>query len=427
LSVVEASGTPDGWQTALELSPLSDRTLTVANLSYLVGDTAVAQWYNAGEFGDGNLGNNDVNSAFLSSVGVRTPPAFTDAFDAMDAFPEDTVATVGGDGQIRFLDWQLTLRRSLRLAPANWRRSRAPGGARFAFAGALPASPLLPAASASAPTPGSNWFRPVKLWAGVVEQGHAGFEVQVPVYMEVAEGYDWAGGQIWPVVAPQRDSRDSAVPIDFVVNPDLGIPAPSPTPVFGLSPNNVVYVWHSGALAPPLVGSNLLGKFVFQLPPSAVSGDCYFVRFAVADGASSREQQLDAETVPGAVWVQSPALRPAEVISDEWRTNFFGSITASRAAADADPDHDSLSNRSEYLLNTDPLAPDWRASVRIAYGHAVVRWYGEAGKQYVVLRSSGLGPWEELGPAVAGQNGMQEFTDPGPVQETRFYRVRTSP
>jgi hypothetical protein len=77
------SGTSDGRQTAINMTTFPDRKIAITNISYVVGDSGIAGWYNAGDFGNGNLNNNDVNNAFLASLGIFTPYPFSDVFDAV--------------------------------------------------------------------------------------------------------------------------------------------------------------------------------------------------------------------------------------------------------------------------------------------------------------------------------------------------------
>ena len=64
----------------------SIKNVTVGVIPYLVGDVAPFRWFNAGDFGDGNLLNNDVLETFRAAVYQleRTLPG-SDFFDAMDS------------------------------------------------------------------------------------------------------------------------------------------------------------------------------------------------------------------------------------------------------------------------------------------------------------------------------------------------------
>src|SRR6185369_10243509 len=73
IRVVAPSATSDGGQTSIGMVPLPDRIITVTNVPYLIGDCSPGSWYNAGDFGDGNLNNADVVTIWHASLGVNTP------------------------------------------------------------------------------------------------------------------------------------------------------------------------------------------------------------------------------------------------------------------------------------------------------------------------------------------------------------------
>jgi hypothetical protein len=426
VAVLEPSGTPDGLQNALLLNPMGNRTLLVTNLSYLVGDTAVAQWYNCGSFGDGLLSNNDVNNAFYASLGVRTPFAFTDVFDAMDAFPLDSAVAAGGDGQIRYLDWQIVLERSLRLRTDNWLRQRGAGGLRTAVSLTRTGSRALQPAT-EAPPLSAAWNCQVKVSAGTVENVPPGGSVRVPIWIEVAPGAALAGFQCWPIIALQPDAVESEVAAVFEANAGAGIPTPAQSACPGYSASNVAYVWDRGQFSPPLSGSNLIGWLSFQAPALAPQGACYCIRFRNADGAPLQDVQYSFETVPGAVWVNTSAGQPPTRISDEWKLHYFGSATADIAQDQADADGDGLSNLAEYALKADPTKPDWQVSVGRQNGGIVLRWYAEKGKAYRLYASSDLKNWAPLGEPLSGNDQVLEYVGISPRQGAQFYRVQILP
>src|SRR5207247_6190512 len=76
--------------------------VVVGQRKYVVGDVAPFRWFNAGDFGNTNLFNDDVMQAFQSAVyGVNMPIGGTDFFDAMDACCGDSTAVPGTDYVVR--------------------------------------------------------------------------------------------------------------------------------------------------------------------------------------------------------------------------------------------------------------------------------------------------------------------------------------
>jgi sugar lactone lactonase YvrE len=435
IAVEQPSGTSDGLQTAIDLVPLPHCFIRVANPLYTVGDCAPGTWYNAGDFGNGYLGNNDVNIVFYASLGERAPFLFTDVFDAMDAFPIDATGAPGGDGQIRFLDWQITLYRSLRLIPQSWTRSWGPGGLRvvapqnIASVMGARASASFPALSATAiatSTGGGVWLRQATIGALAVENVKPDDVVDIPVYVRVVTGYSLAGLQFRATLSPEADAPSLNLPMQFVPAP--GRPVPSQQSQIAL--NDLLLGWSLPSFNPPLQASNSLGFVRFTVPVTARSGQSYTLRFAYADGAPDLSTQYNIETIPGSVWIGTAALKPPELVSDEWKVHFFGSLTNALAQAEADPDGDRVPNWAEYQASANPiqlrlhlLTEHWTAKTT----NLPLRWFGELGRRYIVEHTSDLRRWTNLSPVLDGSGGWLEFSDPQKTAPAHFYRVRLLP
>lgn len=431
ISVVQPSGTTDGRQTPVPLTTFRDRTITVTNVTYVVGDSAVATWYNAGDFGNGNINNNDINNAFHSSLSLFTPYSFTDVFDAMDTFPEDSVAAAGGDGQIRFLDWQIALQRSLRLTANNWRRSWAAGGGRAAVTTSLTSAANSPASVLSSVKSSRAWLRNALVRALTVEHAAPGSQVNVPVYLKVAAGYKVAGMQFRAAVIPEGEAPPLRQPAWF--NPNTRLPQPITLrgAQEGLPLNEAVGAWSlvQNPFSAPLEGETFLGEIQFAVPANARSSQSYTVRILNADGSPDLQTQYDFESLSGSVWIGTPALRRAEQISDEWRAHFFTGANAILARPEADPDGDGISNMDEYLAGSNPVNlrfhkfdGDLRSGLK--QGVLKLRWFGESGKHYRVEQSLDLQNWSALGAEVTGKGDVQEFADDQASGGMKYYRLR---
>ena len=433
ISVLQASGTSDGLQTPVTLTPLAAQTISVQGISYLVGDTASSGWYNAGDFGTGDLDNSDVNNVFYASLGIRLPYNFTDAFDAMDAFPEDADGTVGGDHQIRFLDWQVILLRSLRLnsnpglgvSTNNWSRGWAAGGVR------TNGTTRLRASLRGTPTPGAGqiWLRHALIGAGRVENAVPDTDVTVPVFIKVGALARVTGLQFRAIVSPTRAAPALAAAVQFVP-----VAVGSVAPV-NFAPDQIGCAWNLGTLNLAGQSRTLLGNVRLHIPATAVAGDCYKIQIANADGAPDLATQYEVETSSGLVCVGRPAARLADAISDEWKIRFFGDAENPLAAPDADPDGDGVTNLIEYLAGTDPTdatsRPRLTAMPALTNGHAsglTLRLLTAPGKLYVSEWSTSLiAPnWRPFATNY-GDGFSSDIATPSAPSGTGFYRLRVLP
>jgi len=429
LTVSYPSATSDGINSPLSLTPMAAATILVTNIAYTVGDTAslLGAWYNAGTFGDGELENADVNNAFYAAVGVRVPYAFSDIFNAMDAYPPDASGFVGGDGQIRFLDWQVILQRSLRLDPSNWARSWSPGGNLVSSATTLTPRPLLRTQQLLVASP---WYRQALLGGSSVSMGYTpGAPANVPVYVKMTDGSTLAGLQFRAVVTEQNGAPALTQPPQLILAP--GISAPSMQQTAG--PNSAAFGWSLGSFNFQSRSSNFLGWLRFSLPSAAANGQGYTVSFANADGAPNLNTQYSFETRSASVAVNASA-PPASICSDDWKQQFFGSLTSPDAADMADPDGDGVPNWMEYLAGTSPTDSTSKLRFTGTESHVVngqrqlsLHWLTAPGKAYEVQWSASPsgGAWNVLG-TVSGDGTITAYTDSS-AGSGRYYRLRVLP
>jgi len=309
VAISSVTGTSDGVATPVTLTNLPLSVITVTNVDYLVGDTSPSGWYNAESFGDGVLENADVNNAFYASIGARIPPTFSDVFDAMDAFPEDTTGSVGGDGKIRFLDWQVLLYRSLGLNTNSWRRAWI-NGARVPIAAPSSGAPL----SATAPQTAISGLQisvlqpQAELIAGSSSNVQPGSQVQIPLSVKIAPGASLRGMQFRVSVQPQAGAPTLVSPVSFV--PASGLP--QPISADSLPNTDAAAAW-SIILNPfpaKLTGQSTIGTLFFSVPSWAAAGSSYSIRFLNADGAPDIATQYDFLPRPGAVGILSAAPAP---------------------------------------------------------------------------------------------------------------------
>jgi hypothetical protein len=442
LNVRFPSGTSDGSQASVPLAPMAAQTLTISNYQYFEGDSSPSTGYEAGEFGSGSLNNSDVNNALMASVGIRVPFAFTDAYSAMDVYPETSNEI--GDGFITYLDWQHILLRSLGVETNNWVRFWTNGGVLshkpIAWApgqtitnGISPdqLSLATPGSKAVAiPQPGVVWLRQASLHAGTIAGLVPGNTCSIPISVNVLPGYSLSGLQFRAILAPNGNAPAPGQ-IQFSAAP--GLPAPYASSP-GLAPNDIIYAWSLFApFTPALQGSNALGSISFQVPTAAQDGQSYTLRFLGEDGSPDLDTLYQLESVPGTAWV-GPALAPPQITSDEWRMFFFGSLTNAQAQDDADPDGDGMPNWQEYLAGTNPtnalsalqflgasLVPGGAQNINLS-------WLTAPGRRYVLESSPAPGGnnWTPVNTNLGDGSVFQVFLTNHPGN-ARFYRILIQP
>lgn len=119
-------------------------------------------------------------------------------------------------------------------------------------------------------------------------------------------------------------------------------------------------------------------------------------------------------------------------LDDSFQRRFFPLFTSLEAAPGADPDGDSLENRSEFLAGTNPTDADSVLRIeQVTVGPAgtTIAWQSVPGRRYQVSSRSQLGPeaWQPLGSPVNAVGTQTQLVDPSETANLRFYRVEVLP
>ena len=450
VTMITNSATSDGFAATLPVAQMPPRMITVASIGYLVGDTSPRAWYNAGDFGNGILDISDVDNAFYASLGIFVPYNGSDAFDAMDTFPLDQPGIPGGDGQIRFLDWQVIRLQSLGLFGTNWMRAWVSPGVRTNWVLTTNFTPLsvsgpgkggaaksldsgnVPDASRIAPAPGNVWFRQAIFGSAPPPVTQSGATCVTPVYVKVLPGYSLSGLQFR--VSVVADGGGPAPAISF--SEAQGVPNPIQAGAPSLGVNELAMAWSLGSFPHSLTGSNLLGYLQFNVPANTPANQTYSIHYANEDGAPNLLTQYEFEALTGVMGIGVPASTPASITSDEWKLHFFGSTTNAMAQDGADPDGDGVPNWLEFLAGTNPtnaaskLTLGYSAPVANGIVPGAFTWLSAPGKTYVIESAASLNSpnWTALVSNIAGDGTMKIFPAPAVTKgANQFYRVRLQP
>jgi len=422
----------------------SIKNVKVGVVPYLVGDVAPFRWFNAGDFGDGNLLNNDVVEVFRAAVYQleRTLPG-SDFFDALDSsdgsfnnFYTETDPQINnilyGDGQLDVTDVYVTFRRSLdpslNWIERFWSNNGAGGSALFvqAVPNVLnPANPTVvkvPAARVPQVSTGTSRF--ITVGADVVQAGGSQ-TVEVPVRVLAADSLPIRVLMMNVDVVPLDGSPALTSAVTF--SPDAGLGSPYTTLSQGA--NNYAAAWLNSSNA-GVSGTNILGKVTVTLPANVTANSSYLVHFEHFSASPNGLALFKSTVTDGLITVGNrTGSSLGDGIPDTWRLLYFGTVSNLLSAAGLDPDGDGASNWQEYVAGTNPMDPAsvLRLTPLAPAPNFTVQWPSVPGKTYMVQSSSSLFAtnWSTTASNLPGTGQMMQLSDTNtPAPPARFYRVQ---
>lgn len=432
----------------------SIKHLSVGQRKYLAGDVAPFRWFNAGDFGDNSILNNDALQIFQTAVySVSQPPPGCDLLDAMDvsnglqSAPNGSNMDINnvalGDGELNVDDVFVCFRRGLDPTLANyWRYWK--DGQRVAektdnwFRYNIPNRPAIPVVASQSNLPVSPISLPapnaspaVRLFVQDIE-GVPGQSMRIPIHIEVAGSLPARVLMLNLNVLPLEGAPPLTAAAQFTPSSALG------TPAFTSSKNlgNYAAAWLNTQVS-GLYGSSELGVLQFTIPAEAASTAAYKIELAHFSASPNGLGLFPVQKMDGLLTLGNRSQSSwRDGIPDAWRLRHFGSVSNLLSHLSADADGDGVSNGEEFKAGTNPM--DVRSFLRVLSTRQrsgvsptdpmqiLLRWPSMLNKKYALEWSSALAgeDWYPLATPISGTGWMIEQNDACLPGETRFYRVR---
>jgi hypothetical protein len=463
------------------------KVVTLGQRKYLVGDVYPFRWFNAGDFGSGDLvtnGSSDAAQVFEAAVyGLNSPPAGSDFFDAMDSagsfgvkdqdpadpnygyFTNAGPLTVTqednlfagdyttmnqmafGDGKLDVCDVYVTFLRS-EFPGLTWYSRFWNNGVRVADTNFVvnPVSQVVskvqtvPASSGSTAQPMvgvSSTTLPQVNFTATDEQGTPGQaqQISVPITANIVGSYPVRALMLNLSVVPLDGSPALTTHISFTPNPALGQPTPGFTDTRGYGNYAAAWLPTNGiAGTAGLSGSNaVLGTLSVTIPASATASSAYAIHFDHASASPNGVVPFPKATLTGLITLSSRTNSSyGDGIPDSWRLRWFGTVNNYLSLSNACPSGDGVNNWMKYAAGVDPnTANDFPSTSPVtptpSGSTMAIHWPSVSGKQYVIMRSSSLfsGSWTAIG-TNTGTGTDMEFDD-NSASGVNFYRVQIVP
>ncbi len=450
--------------------------MTVGSASYIVGDCYPFRWFNAGDFGDTNLDNADVEQVFEAACYGLNSPAFqapgSDFFDSMDsagggytdngygylqpAGPDpvppsawfdgnDTTINLMpfGNGVLDISDVYVTFRRSLDPSLTWYRRFHTndlANGYQGLAAIAVPnvfnpsavkepsgGKTLQPALN-PAPAPVSITNTPSVNFTTADFVATAGQTLYIPVTASVFGKYPLRVAMLNISVVPLDGSPLLTVPVSFTPN-DTTTALGAPYIVSSKGYGNYAAAWLDSTIM-GISNNAVIGTLTVTIPTNATSLSSYAIHFDHASGSPNGLASFPKHTLTGLITLSSRTNSYYnDGISDSWRLRYFGTVHNLLSVSNADADGTPFNNWQKYRAGLDPTDPTSQLAASLdqpmaqSQQDSVIDWPSVGGKTYIVQRSPALFPAVWTGVATnIGTGGYMEIHD-SPTNTFRYYRV----
>ena len=461
------------------------KNVTVGQRKYLVGDVYHFNWFNAGDFGSGDLiTNGSANAAqvFEAAVYNLNSPAFqapgSDFFDAMDSAgslgvkdqdPADpnygyftnagtlTVPQLNGlftgdyttmnqmafgDGKLDVCDVYVTFMRT-EFPSLTWFTRFWNNGVRVAdtTTHVNPQSHLASktqtalAASGAAVKPNlavASTTAPQVNFAATDVQGTPGQaqQISIPITANIIGNYPVRALMLNLNVVPLDGSPALTTPVSFTPNPSLGQPTSGFTRSHGNGNYAAAWLPTNGIASTAGLSNNVtLGTLTVTIPASVTANSAYAVHFDHASASPNGVASFPKQTLTGLVTLSSRTNSTyGDGIPDAWRLRWFGTVNNYLSLSNACPSGDGVINYLKFVAGVDPNTandfPCLKPKTPKPSDYAAIHWPTVSGKQYVIERSASLfsGSWSAIA-TNTGTGTDMEFDD-ATGGAVKFYRVR---